>query len=211
MKNKSTILSTVVCLLPLALSAVLYSRLPEQIAVHFNSAGVADNYMPKALAVFGLPVLLAAVNLYTHFRLNNDPKTENASDALKVVSKWLVAVLSVILVPVTLFMSLGVQLPIALIAQALAGVFVTICGNYLPKCKPNYTIGIKLPWTLDSEENWNKTHRFAGFSWVVGGIIILLNSFLSISWYITLIVIVLLVVLPFAYSYALYKKQPKKA
>ncbi|MDD4699949.1 MAG: SdpI family protein [Oscillospiraceae bacterium] len=209
MKNKSTIISTVVCLLPLVLSVVLFKSLPEQIAVHFNNDGQADNYLPKAVAAFGLPVLLAAINLYSHFRVNKDPKNENAADSLKVCSRWLVPLLSVILVPVTLFIAMGVSIPIVLIAESLAGFVVLVCGNYLPKCKRNYTIGIKLPWTLDNEDNWNKTHRFAGFVWVIGGIVITLDAFLSISWFIILAVIVLIIILPVVYSYILYQKQMK--
>jgi uncharacterized membrane protein len=190
----------------MVLSAVLYSKLPEQIAVHFNNSGVADNYLPKAIAAFGLPLLFAAINLYSHFRINKDPKSENASASLKSLTQWIVPVISVVLVPITLFMALDVNVPILLIVQALAGVVVVICGNYLPKCKRNYTIGIKLPWTLDSEDNWNKTHRFAGFIWVIGGIGILLNAFLNISWIIMVGIIIMLVVVPFCYSYLLYKK-----
>ena len=56
-------------------------------------------------------------------------------------------------------------------------------GNYMPKLKQNYTIGIKVPWTLNSEENWNMTHRMAGKVYVVAGvisiIIALLNNVLS--------------------------------
>jgi len=106
-------------------------------------------------------------------------------------------------------LAMGVFIPIVLIAEALAGVVVLVCGNYLPKCKRNYTIGIKLPWTLDNEDNWNKTHRFAGFVWVIGGIVITLDAFLSISLFIILDVIVLLIILPVVYSYLLYQKQMK--
>jgi len=209
MKNKSAIISTVVCLLPLVLSVVLFNNLPEQIAIHFNNAGEADNYLPKAVAAFGLPILLAVINLYSHFRVNKDPKNENAAESLKVCARWLAPLLSVILVPVTLFIAMGVSLPIVLIAEALTGVVVVVCGNYLPKCKRNYTIGIKLPWTLDNENNWNRTHRFTGFVWVIGGIIITLDAFLSISWFMILAIIVLLVILPIVYSYLLYQKQMK--
>ncbi len=209
MKNKSALISTVICLLPIVLSVALYNKLPEQIAVHFNSAGEPDNYLPKAVAAFGLPVFLAAINLYTHFRVNKDPKAENASAALKVLARWLLPLLSVILMPVTLFMAMGVSIPIVLIAEALVGIVIAVCGNYLPKCKRNYTVGIKLPWTLDSEENWNKTHRFAGFIWVAGGSVITLTAFLNISWIITLIIIALLVLLPIIFSYLLYQKSVK--
>ena len=211
MKNKTTIISTIICLLPMVLAAVLYPKLPAQIGVHFSNTGVADNYLPKAVAAFGSPILLALINLYSHARINLDPKNENASISLKNLSKWLVPIISVIMNPVTLFMAIGVRIPIVLIAQIIVGIVIVITGNYLPKCKRNYTIGIKLPWTLDNEDNWNRTHRLAGFVWVIGGFVMLLNAFLNISLYIMFVVIILLVVLPFMYSYLSYQKEHKKA
>ena len=85
-----------------------------------------------------------------------------------------------------------------------------ICGNYLPKCKRNYTLGIKLPWTLDNEDNWNKTHRFAGFVWVLGGILFTISAFFSFA-YAMIGIVVLLMVLPPIYSYLTYKNQLIKA
>ena len=209
MKNKSTIISTIICLLPIVLSVMLYPKLPTQIAVHFNNAGVADGYLPKAIAAFGMPVLFAAINLYVHFRINLDPKNENISISLKSFSRWMIPITSISVIPVTLMMATGKEIPITLIVQALAGTMVAICGNYLPKCKRNYTIGIKLPWTLNNDENWNKTHRFAGFVWVIGGFVILLNAFFSISWFIMISMIALIIILPFVYSYLFYQKQGK--
>ena len=211
MKNKSTILSTIVSLLPIVLSVAMFDKLPEQIAVHFDNSGNANGYLPKALAAFGLPILLAAINAYSCFRVNKDPKNEYASDSIKSLSRWLIPVLSVITVPATLFMAMGASIPFVLIIEAIAGVVVVICGNYLPKCKRNYTVGIKLPWTLDNEDNWNCTHRFAGFVWVIGGVILLLRAFLNLSRYITIAVIALLIVLPFIYSYMHYRKQIRRA
>ena len=46
-----------------------------------------------------------------------------------------------------------------LILEILMGALLIIIGNYLPKCRQNYTIGIKIPWTLADEDNWNRTHR----------------------------------------------------
>lgn len=210
MKNKTTIISTLICLLPMVLAAVLYPRLPEQIGVHFSGTGAADSYLPKAVAAFGSPILLALINLYSLARINLDPKNENASITLKKLSKWLVPIISIIFNPVTLFMAIGVNIPIVLIAQIMVGVVIIISGNYLPKCKRNYTMGIKLPWTLDNEDNWNRTHRFAGFVWVIGGFVMLLNAFLDISILIMIVVMILLVALPFGYSYLIFQKEPKK-
>lgn len=210
--NKTLIITTILCLLPVILAVLLYNRLPEQIAIHFDASGAPDNYLPKALAVFGLPVLMAVINLYTHFRIDNDPKSENASSELKQLGKWAVPLLSVIVMPITIFIALGAQIPIVLIITAIVGVVIILCGNYLPKCRRNYTVGIKLPWTLDNEDNWNKTHRFAGFIWVIGGLAFTSTAFFSTVYamYIMLGIIILLVALPPVYSYAFYRKQQRK-
>lgn len=207
MKNKSTLISTLICFFPIIPAIILYNKLPAQIAVHFNSAGIADGYLSKPIALFGLPTLLAAINIYSHFRINKDPKSENASIRLKELLKWLIPLLSITMIPISIFKSMGIDIPIVFISQTILGLVIIICGNYMPKCKQNYTVGIKLPWTLYDEVNWNKTHRFSGFIWVVGGIIILLNALLNINFYITPISIIMLVILPFIYSYTLYKKQ----
>lgn len=208
-KSKTTLLiSTVVCLTPMVFALLVFEKLPPQVPIHFDAAGNADNFLPKAVAAFGLPLLMAAINMYTHFRLNEDPRVENASSAIKQMTKWVIPIISVILVPFSLLTSMGTSLPIPMIAMALVGVVIIICGNYLPKCRQNYTVGIKLPWTLDSETNWNKTHRFAGFLWVIGGLIILVNAFLSI-WPVYAAVIGLLVITPFIYSYVEYKKEKR--
>ena len=82
-----------------------------------------------------------------------------------------------------------------------------LIGNYLPKTKQSYTMGIKLPWTLHSEENWNRTHRMAGFLWVIGGTLMVLISLLHL-WqvWMMLVIITVMVLVPTVYSYLLYKK-----
>jgi len=208
MKNKTTIISTIVCLLPIVLAIIIYDKLPQQVAIHFDIAENPDNYFPKAIAAFGLPLFLAAINLYSHFRITKDPKVENASASLRGLTMWLLQILSVVLVPVTLFMAMGKQIPITMITMAIVGTVIIICGNYLPKCKRNYTIGIKLPWTLNSESNWNQTNRFSGFVWVIGGLIIIANAFIQIP-YLIIAVVACLIVLPFVYSYVYYCKYSK--
>jgi uncharacterized membrane protein len=205
-KYKTLIITTILCLLPILLALVVYDRLPAQIAIHFDSAGNPDNYLPRALAAFGLPVLLALINLYIHFRLNTDPKITNASSVLRSLNRWALPFISVIIMPVTLFMAMDVDIPINIVATAIAGVMIVIYGNYLPKCKYNYTIGIRLPWTLHNEDNWNRTNRFAGFIWVTGGLLFIANAFLSL-WYVTALIFILLLVAPVVYSYLTYRKQ----
>ena len=91
------------------------------------------------------------------------------------------------------------------VMTVLIGVIFTIIGNYLPKCKQNYTIGIKIPWTLNNEENWNKTHRFAGWLWTVCGILIMLTGFFG-GFRVFLPITLWMVIAPIIDSYFLHRK-----
>ena len=210
MKNKfdkTLIISTILCLAPMILTAILYEKLPDQMAVHWNSNGIPDNFASKAFAGYGLPVFMAAINLFSQILMNNDPKRSNYPKVLKSMLRWLIPAISLILVPITLFIALGAEIDITLYMPTFVGLIFIIVGNYLPKTKQNYTLGIKLPWTFNSEENWNKTHRLAGYVWFIGGICIILSSWLSVHRFIISIVILLvLVTVPTVYSYILYKK-----
>ena len=95
---------------------------------------------------------------------------------------------------------------------ALMGIVFIVVGNYLPKCKQSYTVGIKLPWTLNDEENWNRTHRMGGKLWVASGIILLLSMLLPAS---AMVVVVLAVIgvavfVPTVYSYLLFREKEKR-
>jgi uncharacterized membrane protein len=205
-----TVLSSVVCLLPIILSLAIYSELPEKIAIHWDSTGNPDNYAPKALAAFGLPILFMFINIYVNFYLHNSPKRANASTAVTSITTWFVPFLSLVLMPITLFIAMGVNIPIFLIGSMLTGIVLILFGNYLPKSRQNYVIGIKLPWTLNNADNWNKTHRMAGYLWIIGGIALIVGSFLlyeKLVWGIlSLAIIALLIIIPRVYSYSLYKR-----
>ena len=85
------------------------------------------------------------------------------------------------------------------------GCIFIVIGNYFPKMKQSYTLGIKLPWTLESEENWYRTHRFAGYVFMAGGVFVMLAGFLEMIW-IAFVTLLVVSALPTLYSYILYKK-----
>ena len=207
MKNKKTlIITSLVCLLPMLVGALVYSRLPEQVATHFDLQGNPDGWSSRAFAVFGLPGILLAVNLLIPFALQADPKHKNMSGALVNIVIWTVPVVSLLCSGLTLGRALGYDLRIEVVLPVFMGVLFILIGNYLPKTKQSYTMGIKLPWTLASEENWNRTHRLAGFLWVLGGAYFIVMSFIGWNLIAFLIPIVLMVLAPTVYSYLLYRK-----
>ena len=207
MKSKKTlIITSLICLLPMLVGALVYSRLPEQVATHFDLQGNPDGWSSRPFAVFGLPGILLAVNLLIPFALQADPKHKNMSGALVNIVVWTVPVVSLLCSGLTLGRALGYDLRIEVVLPVFMGVLFILIGNYLPKTKQSYTMGIKLPWTLASEENWNRTHRLAGFLWVLGGVYFIVMSFIGWNLIAFLIPIVLMVLAPTVYSYLLYRK-----
>ncbi|MEN6522379.1 MAG: DUF1648 domain-containing protein, partial [Anaerolineaceae bacterium] len=102
-KNNMTLfITTVMCFIPVIFGVLVFEKLPLQIPIHFDNGGNPDSYLSKALAIIGLPIFLAAINVYTHFRVNNEPKINNPSSALKQAVKWVTPVISIIFIPLSL-------------------------------------------------------------------------------------------------------------
>ena len=202
---KVLIITSLVILLPILAGAVLWNQLPEQIPSHWNASGEIDGWSSKPFVVFGLPLILLAAQWLCMLGSAADPKKENHPVKVIQLVLWIIPVLSVLLHTVTYAVALGKEVRMEVVMPVFMGILFTIIGNYLPKCKQNYTIGIKIPWTLNSEENWNKTHRFAGWLWVLCGLIIMLTGFFGGFW-IFLVIVFLMVLAPSLYSYLLHRK-----
>ena len=90
------------------------------------------------------------------------------------------------------------------------GLMFLVLGNILPKVRQNNTIGIKIKWTLENEQNWNATHRFSGRLWVVGGILCMacaLHPESDVALGIFTVDVLVLAFLPMIYSYRYYRRQ----
>jgi uncharacterized membrane protein len=139
--------------------------------------------------------------------LDNDPRRQNVALRASLVAKWSFPIISVLVQVMLLFTALGKGPDIGLIACLVVGITIMIIGNYLPKCRQNYTYGIKLPWTLDNEENWNKTHHLAGFIWTASGIAVIAAAFFSIRYIVVFAASIVSVMFPIVYSFLLYHHQ----
>lgn len=202
---KTLIITSIVLLLPILAGLLLWNRLPEQMPTHWNAAGEVDGWSSKPFAVFGLPLILLAAQWLCVLATTTDPKRQNHSEKIYHLVFWIMPVLSIVLHAVTYLTVLGVGVRIEMVMPIFMGLLFVIIGNYLPKCKQSYTIGIKIPWTLNNEENWNKTHRLAGWVWVIGGIAIMLTGFFGgfVAFFVITLVMVLV---PAIYSYLLHRK-----
>ena len=202
--KKILIITSLVTLIPLVVGVILWEQLPDVIPTHFGMDGTPDGWSSKTFTVFGLPLIMLFFHLLSIGITTQDPKYENMSEKIFGLIVWLIPVISLLVAVASYGGALGWEVNVSKYVVAGTGILFVIIGNYLPKCKQNYTVGIKIPWTLDNEENWNKTHRLAGFLWVVGGILITLNAFVGNEWVFFVIVLVMTMV-PIGYSYLYFK------
>lgn len=203
----SILLSMAVTLLPMLIGLLLWNRLPDSMTTHWGADGVADGFSGKAFAVFGLPAILAALNLLCLILTALDPKQKNQNRKALGMVFWIMPLISLAACGTVYATALGKTMDVGLFMPLVLGALFIILGNYLPKVKQNSTLGIKISWTLNNEENWNLTHRFTGKLWVAGGILALLMALLPLSWVIPVLLIDILVLsfAPMAYSYRIYK------
>lgn len=210
MKNKKYwLLTSLVTLLPVLFGLLLWEKLPDYLPTHFGMDGSADGWGSKGFAVFGLPALFLVFHwiIYLVSRLDkqNRGHNEKVLDLIGLIFPAMSVVFSVVMYNA----GLGLEIRMDRVLTPLLGVFFLLVGNWLPKIRQNSTLGIKLKWTLYNEENWNKTHRIGGYTWVLCGLLFCIMGFLptmAAVWLLPLI-FVLMIGVPTVYSWRLAKKQ----
>ena len=204
------IITSIIILLPVLVGLLLWNQLPEQVPVHFNSEGVADSYKSKLWGVTFVYFFVFLCHWFAAIVTSVDPRRRNISGKIFCLVLWICPIISIFM-GIVIYGS-ALKWPwvnVNIMANLVVGVIFVALGNYLPKCRHNYTVGIKLPWTLSDEENWDRTHRFAGKIWMLCGILVIVVGFLPISrMEIVTVALILLATVPVvAYSYLLYRKK----
>ena len=202
-----------VIMAPVVYLAIIWNTIPETIAMHFNLKGNIDRYGSKnelIIMVLILTLLNAVIYLLLPEVYRIDPKryaAENKSRLYRIafaVSVFIAAVVCLII-----YSSIHGNIKFSLrFILAGVGLLLAILGNYMYNIKPNYFAGIRLPWTLNNDENWKKTHLLGGKLLFGGGLLIavicLFTSFLF-SMIILFTILILVTLITCIYSYRLYK------
>lgn len=205
-KYKGTLIFTsLTMLLPILVGLLLWDKLPEQVPFHWGINGEVDGWSSKTQAVFLMPCVMLAMHWLCVLVSHLDPKKVDYNKKSFLLVLWLCPAITLLISSLMYAKALGYDLKVNVIMPLLFGAMFLIIGNLLPKMRQNYTLGIKLPWTLHNEENWNKTHRFAGWMWTFCGVAIMLTGFLGSFW-IFLPIALLMVIVPVLYSYLLHRK-----
>ena len=204
-----------VAIIPLIYLLVIWNSLPEKIAVHFDWQGHPDRYGNKNELLL-MVAILSLVSIGLFYLLSNiyriDPKKYAAENKDRLLR--MAFVISIFISALSCFIIYssakeGFELGIRYVFAGV-GLLFSFIGNYMHTIKPNYFAGFRVPWTLNNEENWRKTHLLGGRLWFAGGLVIAIVCLLlpdSVSMIIFLILTMVLVIIPLVYSYRLYKNK----
>lgn len=207
--KKTLIISSVIILIPILVGLLLWNQLPDVMATHWGIDNQPDGWSTKAFAVFGMPILLLAMHWFCLWITDKDPGQKNQTKKAIGMVYWMMPMVSLFSSAVLYRTALGSDINLGSIVFALIGLMFLGIGNYLPKVKQNYTLGIKVIWALSNEDNWNATHRFAGRLWVAGGLALILLAFfpIDLAFAVILPAVLAMALIPTLYSYMYYKKQ----
>jgi uncharacterized membrane protein len=205
-----------ILLAPVLYLAAVWNSLPQKTAIHFNIRGNPDRFSDKSeMWIYTGIITVIAIAIYVllplSYKIDRKKKAAENKSRLQKLAFAIAVFLS--LVTCIIINSVqkgdGIRLNIKLIFGSI-GVMWCIMGNYMHNIKPNHFAGFRTRWTLNNEENWRKTHLLGGKVWFAGGLAIAIASLLAsrnVLIGVFGIVSVIITLVPFIYSYRLYKKQ----
>lgn len=196
-----------------AVSVWGWLTLPDApMAIHFGAEGTANGFAPRDIALSIMPGLaLALMVVLLWFMPAIMPKNASIDRSAGAYGAVMVAVLALLLLihGVLVLSAKGAELDHLRIVHGGVGVLIVILGNYLPKTRLNYIMGIRTPWTLADERVWDKTHRFAGPLFVLAGLVVVVGAFLLTGVHLIILMMVAVTVpalVSIIYSYLAAKK-----
>jgi uncharacterized membrane protein len=170
------ILVLILIVLPLYYLLKVYPSLPPIIPTHFGIDGKPNGFSNKQqiiwIIIFTSLLSAGSYLLIKHLPRFDPKKTSSLSSGnMQKIAIAVVALLSAIMISM-LYASMHGSLSFSRLFNPLMGIFFIVVGNLMYNIKPNYFVGIRIPWTLESENNWRATHHMAGKLWFIGGILI---------------------------------------
>jgi uncharacterized membrane protein len=191
--------------------ALIYGRLPEQVPTHWNFQGEVDDYGPRFPSAFFGPLVSAGLWILLPVLRRVDPRRRNY-ERFDDTFWLLLNVLTIgmlYLHGLTLAVALGYDVNVSRGMLFGLGLLFAGLGNYLPRLRSNWWMGIRTPWTLESEEVWRRTHRLGGRTFVVGGLLCMIAAMLPwrVAPWVAMAGLVLAGLVPVIYSYVIWRQE----
>lgn len=195
-------------LVSFAVGLYFYPWMPEKMASHWNMAGDVDGYMPKAVALFLMPVISVAMFILFLAIPRLDPMRHNIEKFRGYYDNFILILFTFLfyIYLLTILWNVGARFNMGQMLVPAFGLLIYYSGILMQNAKRNWFIGIRTPWTLSSEAVWAKTHLLGGRLFKAAGIIAFFGLFFPKYGLIFVLVPVMsFAVFLFVYSYVKYR------
>lgn len=194
-----------------AFALVVYPSLPARIPMHWGVAGGVDRWGAKWPSAFLMPLVGVGLWLLFPALRRLDPRRrhyDRFEETFWLLVNAMVAFMAVMEVA-TLGAALGWPMDMTRVVLILVGLVFVVLGNYLPRVRSNWWMGIRTPWTLESERVWRETHRLGGRTFVAGGLVTMVAALLPplVRPWVALAGLLVGGFVPVVYSYVLWRRE----
>lgn len=206
--TRMNLVSLALVLATFAVAAWYYPALPDPVPTHWNAAGEVDGWTDKPWGVWLIPLITLATTAVMLVLPAIAPKGFRL-DAARRVYDIVVFMLVAFMLTVELFAfraALHGGGGVAQMVPVAVGFLLIALGNYLGKFPKNFFVGIRTPWTLASDQVWNRTHRLAGYLFMAAGAVVVLTGLLQTPAWLLIAAVMLAALIPALYSLILYRR-----
>ena len=215
MSTRTTTIIVLILIIAATLAGLLlWNRLPDQMASHWNVNDQVDGYMPKTWGVFMVPLITLGMLLLFLVIPSIDPLKANIAQFREAFNLFIVLMVAFMLYihALTLAWSLGYTgFKMSTSMLPAMGLLFIFIGFMLRKAKRNFFIGIRTPWTLSNDRVWDETHRLGSILFMASGVLALIGGIfggMTAFWFLFVPIMGSTIFL-FAYSYVLYQRETK--
>ena len=209
LQRVATMVILVALVAAFAIAFWAYPQLPARVPTHWNAAGEVDGYSGRAFGAFGLPVIMLGLTLLLLGLPLIDPLRKNIESFIAEYYVF-VAVFELFFLMLyvqTILWALGTEISMNAVISAGCGILFLAVGWMIGRAKRNFFIGIRTPWTLMSDEVWDRTHKLGSKLFYAAGVCALLGVFApDYAMWLIMVPTIAAALITYAYSYFIYQQ-----
>jgi uncharacterized membrane protein len=213
--RSSLIISWIVVVIALILSLAFYSQVPDRVDSHWDGQGRVNGTMSRFWGMFLLPLMMGGLTLLLIWLPKIDPLRPNFTGFQKQYYGFILA-FNLFMLLVHIYMILwNTEItrfnPMSMISIGV-GMLLYAAGVMIKNSKRNWFAGIRTPWTLSSENVWDKTHQLGSYLFKAVGVLIGFSIFIprfsiGLILFSSIGISLILVI----YSYIAYRQEQKSS
>jgi uncharacterized membrane protein len=197
-----------------AVAAWAWPQVPDRLPIHWNLRGEVDGWGGKFSGLLLLPIITFAIYLLMLVVPLVDPGRGNYKNFTKAFNAIRIAMILFMaaIYGVIVLAAFGRRVDMTTVVLVALAILFIVIGNFMAKLRPNWFVGVRTPWTLSSKLSWNKTHRLAGWLFILMGVFAGLLAIVQTTWMFVLMLVfdAACAVSMIVYSYVVYRRDPHR-